>query len=548
MLAIAPHSSAPFAQSVVAATVLALALGACDDPSPVSGDPTPRRSAIERPGDPEFDWRTALERPPKDAESALGPPEACQPDRRLPALRPEIHGFFDDDIRKCHYPEAESASKGNYYVDAILYSKNLPTAVILRPRETTPFSEQVFETFHLPKQPVERRRVEEWGGEKRHIWSFRADQLRGKIDRTSPIAVDLVAEPDDPETLAFVRIAVASGWPYSIDHVQLAGPAPVRESLMLPRTNSGTRREYGMTVEIELTRFSIRPQRRFPIRRNGDDPEFEKLSFDLGVLEGKAASKGEPWQVQIEDLARRWMQHRRNLGKVPTPVPYTLHATQTTPFQHVARAASGLEQATESTFRIAGRHFVPLGLPFDRFVGVRTIPVEFGSANSKDRPVHIAVSTKGFDIRIDGAGTPPAKDCPQSGPTLCLKEETEISAEIERARRLQREGKWDESDRRVEEAMSAYDWRGLYNRLSQLDTERSEELNATIASDRDLPVAIPVRLALLLRRRAALPEHDGCLETLPEGVSPMGTRPCSRAGDEGPSTRLFGEPRFVPPD
>lgn len=212
--------------AAIAAAALVFSTAACDkgSSSPTS-QKTPRRGEIEREGEPDFDWRSALERPPNAARSALGAPEECQPERKLPALRPEIEGFFEDDIRKCHFPDAEAASEGRYYVDAILYSDKFATAVILRPTEKTALSTDVFTDFHIRRPPVSRRRIVDWEGQDRRVWSFRADILRGKIDRTSPIAVDLVAKPDAPDELAFVRIGVASGWPYSIDHIQLAGPS-----------------------------------------------------------------------------------------------------------------------------------------------------------------------------------------------------------------------------------------------------------------------------------------------------------------------------------
>lgn len=539
-------------KTVVAAAAFA-ALGAFSCDGEGGGGTKAPPGPVDRPGEPDFTWRAALERPRNAVEAAVGPADDCDPERQLPALRPEIHGFFPDDPRKCHFPEAEDNSDGAYYIDAILYSKKVPTAIILRPTEEMELSPDVLEKFYIRKPIVERRRVVEWGGTERRVLSYRVDVLRGKIDRTAPIAVDLVGRPDAPEKLDFVRIGVASGWPYSIDHVQLAGPPPVGDSTILPRTTLGAPLEYGMSLMIGVDQFSVRPQRRFPIRRNGDDREFTTLRFDNDILDGEATAEEDPWQAQVEEQVRRWIRGRRELGKVPKPVTYTIFPTQTTPFGRVARATAGLEEATESTFRTAGRFVDAYGVPFDRFARMRTLStpfrpsVEAVSSEADSAPLVAEVTARGIDLRVDGTNLDSVRDCPASGPTFCLTEDVDVAETIEQARSLHRDGDWAESDQNVERALGAYDWHGLYNRLSELASDASARSTLAVTASRDLATAVPFRLLQLTRRRVTLPGEEGCLEQLPDDTSFADVRPC-RTDDGDPSPVLIEEPVFIRPD
>jgi len=497
---------------------------------------------------PEFGWRRALEQGPNAAEEALGSAEDCRPDRRLPALRPGIRGFFEDDPRKCDFPDPESP-EARYFVDAILYSRDNATALVLRPTERHGLSAEVLEQFDIPEPPVRRRRIVDWGGSERAVLSFRVDDLRGKIDHGAPIAVDLVAEPDDPDRLAFVRVAVASSWPYSLDHVQLIGRRPIRRSMVLPRTNSGGRPGPGLYLEVGVDGFAVGPQLPFPIRRNGDDPEFAERAFEWPALEGDVAAE-DPWRVEIEELSRRWMDYRRELGEVPTPVRYTLYSTQTAPYRRVARVVGGIASRVEAAFRVAGRYTETFDAAFDRFVRLRTVSVPFRAADAGSAPFAVDVTYEGFDLRLDGERVPPVEGCPDSGPTFCPTEQRDVAKLVERASSLQREENWAESDRSLRRALEAYDWRGLHNRLSREAADRAGAPTVALRPAPEVAFAVPFRLALLLQRRFSAPEGGRCLVEVPEEMAIEGARPCpegSQSGPESSSSRL-ATPAFLLPE
>jgi len=542
----------PIHRTVAAAAMFAVVTGLGCDGGGSGGTKTPPRKQ-ERPAEPNFTWRAALERPQTAVEAAIGPADDCDPERQLPALRPEIRGFFSDDPRKCHFPEAEEASDGAYYIDAILYSKEVPTAIILRPTEQAKLSADVLETFHIPAPTVQRRRIVEWGGTERRVLSFRVDVLRGKIDRTAPIAIDLAERTDAPDELDFVRIGVASGWPYSIDHVQLAGPPPVDESTILPRTTQGRPLEYGMSLMLGLDEFSVRPQRRFPIRRNGDDRDYTTLQFSNEVLDGHATAEGDPWRTQVEEQVNRWIRGREELGKVPRPVSYIVYPTQTTPFGRLSRATVGLEEATESTFRIAGRFVEAYGVAFDRYARMRTLSIPFRSSveaalsDADGRAVAAEVTERGIDLRVDGESLAPVRDCPDPGPTLCLTEEVDVAETIEKARSHHRDGDSAASDRKVERALSAYDWRGLYNQVSELVSDAATNSILAIEASPELASAVPFRLLQVARQRVTLPGEEECLEKLPDDASFADATPCTSGEKASPPT-LFEHLVFVRPD
>lgn len=130
----------------------------------------------------------------------------------------------------------------------------------------------------------------------------------------------------------------------------------------------------------------------------------------------------------------------------------------------------------------------------------------------KKKPLNltVAIDSKGFRIGATGAILPPEQGCPEDGPTLCLSDDSMDSSAIKKKVKQAREAFENESDtsaiKLLQEASSAYDWMGLYNKLSEIKKKYPDETVVKISANPDIPYAFVVRAMDVVRYK--LPEES----------------------------------------
>jgi hypothetical protein len=146
-----------------------------------------------------------------------------------------------------------------------------------------------------------------------------------------------------------------------------------------------------------------------------------------------------------------------------------------------------------------------------------TAPTLSVGAPSEDRPppdeeplnLTIAISADGFRIAATGAVLQPRGACPPQGPTLCLEASSvDVGAKVEEARRMMSQGAQGTGEGALEEAVSAYNYRGLYNELSRIKKEFPNETIVTLSADADIPFAVLVRVMDVSRFRLEKESYD----------------------------------------
>lgn len=146
-----------------------------------------------------------------------------------------------------------------------------------------------------------------------------------------------------------------------------------------------------------------------------------------------------------------------------------------------------------------------------------TAPTLSVGAPSEDRPppeeeplnLTIAISADGFRIAATGAVLQPRGACPPQGPTLCLEESSvDVTAKVEEARRLMAQGAAGPGEGALEQAVSAYDYRSLYNELSRIKKEHPDETIVTLSADADIPFAVLVRVMDVARFQLEKESYD----------------------------------------
>jgi biopolymer transport protein ExbD len=120
----------------------------------------------------------------------------------------------------------------------------------------------------------------------------------------------------------------------------------------------------------------------------------------------------------------------------------------------------------------------------------------------------ITLSAEGFRISAQGQIMPPVSGC--SGNTsICLdKTSVDVTAKFEEARRLLAQGATNQGEAALEEAVSAYNWRVLYNELARIKKAHPKETVVTLAADQDIPFAVLVRTMDVARFQLTKESYD----------------------------------------
>ncbi len=118
-------------------------------------------------------------------------------------------------------------------------------------------------------------------------------------------------------------------------------------------------------------------------------------------------------------------------------------------------------------------------------------PVE----DEKPLNLTVAVNAAGFTIGAQSAILPASSGCPTPGPTICLSTpDKDVGALLEGARAKLTSGDVQGGEAEMAEAMKAYDWIGLYNKLASIKSNFKEETVINISADANIPYALIIRM------------------------------------------------------
>jgi hypothetical protein len=134
----------------------------------------------------------------------------------------------------------------------------------------------------------------------------------------------------------------------------------------------------------------------------------------------------------------------------------------------------------------------------------------------------------GITVYFGGTKVGSVGNCPERGPTLCPADDSiDIAKQLERARELRREGSLEDSDRLAREALSAYDWAGLYEMLVRIRDTHSRERTITLSVRGDLPLVVLTHALDIARYRRG---SDGCKTAFEDSAALLAAEACQRDG------------------
>lgn len=106
----------------------------------------------------------------------------------------------------------------------------------------------------------------------------------------------------------------------------------------------------------------------------------------------------------------------------------------------------------------------------------------------------LTIEENGFRIAAKAAVLPPKGGCPSTGPTICLSDENvETTDKFKSAREAFENNDSGTGELALQEAMSAYNWRELYNELVRIKKQYPDESVINITAEPDMPYAMVVR-------------------------------------------------------
>ncbi len=130
----------------------------------------------------------------------------------------------------------------------------------------------------------------------------------------------------------------------------------------------------------------------------------------------------------------------------------------------------------------------------------------------EEKPLNLTVTVapNGFRIAAEGGVKGAIQGCPQDGPTVCLKQDKKIdvAAKFRQGREQIINGNISEGEATLEEGLTAYNWRELYNQLSGLKQRFPDETVMNVAADPDVPFAAIVRLMDVARYQLKKEEYS----------------------------------------
>ena len=518
---------------VALATLLLGGATACKD----KDEAYPSQSSAQRQspkGHPKFGWRDALREPPSIARGWLGRLQGCRPWRHLPAMGPDNAGFFRPDDAVCQIPDPPQRPGDRYKITRLLYHEKSPTALVVEPTDAWPFSLAVAEELDLPEFSTVRRRLTEWRGERRHVISLRQEILRGDAEAGNAIAVDIISKTDDRDALDFVRLATMSAWPYSVDHVQIKGPAPIAKEMMLPKTTSTGDLQKGLAIRIGLQTVRMAPLGLYPVRRNGDDADVDPVTATRDVVFGRKQPSGESWEDRVAAVVKQWANHQRDVELNPGPITVSVAPTRTVPFGKLKTIVGSVTDKEAVHLHLIGRRVDALGQELSRYSRPANIALAPGDmkGGSAEPTLRIAITARGLNLTAAGEKIPPVERCPDSGPTLCrTTKDTDVMAQVEKARKMQRREDFEASEEHIEAALAAYDWEALYELAVSFRQKHPEARRIEIKANPGVPFAMIARALEVTRTPLKVGDGDDCIDEFPEKTDFSEAVPCTSEGE-----------------
>lgn len=106
----------------------------------------------------------------------------------------------------------------------------------------------------------------------------------------------------------------------------------------------------------------------------------------------------------------------------------------------------------------------------------------------------IALSNAGFEVMAAKERLPAVDGCPNEGPTICLSDSSaDVAGKFDEAKRLYDAGEPKAAKAVLDDAMKAYDFRGLYNQLAELKKAHPDETRVTFTGEPDMPYAMLIQ-------------------------------------------------------
>lgn len=138
----------------------------------------------------------------------------------------------------------------------------------------------------------------------------------------------------------------------------------------------------------------------------------------------------------------------------------------------------------------------------------------------------VAVSSKGFRIAATGATLPEMDGCPKPGPTICLEDQSvDVAQKVEDAREAFASGNKVRGEKLLSEALNAYDFRRLYNRLAEIKEKYPDETVVNLSADSDLPYSVLVRVMDTVRYKLDKNSYGSTSDFWAASVKQTGGKP-----------------------
>lgn len=130
------------------------------------------------------------------------------------------------------------------------------------------------------------------------------------------------------------------------------------------------------------------------------------------------------------------------------------------------------------------------------------------SDESRVPKLALTVTSRGFDLRLEGDAFRARGDCPDDGPSVCLSDRSvDVDATVEEARSAYRNGDEQRGRQLLSTAFEAYDFEELKAALSDLKDHRRKQTRYRIDAGDDIPAALV--LATILRARSTSVQKRG---------------------------------------
>lgn len=478
---------------------LIMALGGCKSDSNKLDSNQAESDATASP-DEAFTWNDALASSPDEAAQALGAYDGCKPQRSLPSFGPENRQFWLGGMPFCRFEDEPSNPHEAYKISAILYSRGDATLVELKPRSETSVDE-VVDKFDLPDFPVERRMRVGEGEHKHNKLSLRPRSF--EFEQGELLGVDIFTKPNSPDKVEFVRIPVIAKWYSIVDYAQFLHPSAATDNVVLPATTSPlSPLSSGLYAELGVNTVTISTGPVVP-RKQSSAPgsAIEPRTFETAKL---SASNG-AWVTELTEIHETWQKAQHKLGMETKGLPITIAADRTLPASSVVNFMKAAQRTKTTRFEVLARKVDTLAEPLSAYGEVHKVNLNYApdyrqAAQRSRLKLALVPTDKGISIWAMRAMLPPQKGCPKDGPTFCLKDANiDIAGEVQKARSLQKEGKFAESQKHLQKALSAYDWVGLYGTLAKIKDSYPNETLLMVKADGSVPLAVVMRAIELAR-------------------------------------------------